>query len=51
VKRVVNAARDTDAQRAGVIESLAQSTLLETDDHANGLRAYRADRDPDFICE
>jgi enoyl-CoA hydratase len=47
-KRVVNAARDTDTQTAGVIESLAQSTLLETADHAEGLRAFREKQEPEF---
>ena len=47
-KRVVNAARDTDIQTAGVLESLAQSTLLQTDDHREGLEAFREDRDPEF---
>jgi enoyl-CoA hydratase/carnithine racemase len=47
-KRVVNAARDTDLRTAGLVESLAQSTLLETGDHAEGLQAFREDREPDF---
>jgi enoyl-CoA hydratase/carnithine racemase len=47
-KRVVNASRDADRQTAGLLESLAQSTLLETDDHLEGLRAFREDRDPEF---
>jgi enoyl-CoA hydratase/carnithine racemase len=47
-KRVVNAARDTDLRTAGLLESLAQGTLLETADHAEGLRAFREDRDPEF---
>jgi len=50
-KRVVNAARDTDTQTAGVLESLAQSTLLKTDDHREGLQAFREDRDPEFTGE
>lgn len=50
-KRVVNAARDTDTQTAGVIESFAQSTLLETADHAEGLRAFREKQEPEFSGE
>lgn len=47
-KQVVNAARDTDTRSAGLLESLAQSTLLETEDHTEGVRAFREDRDPEF---
>ncbi|MFC7009693.1 enoyl-CoA hydratase/isomerase family protein [Halalkalicoccus salilacus] len=47
-KRVVNSARDTDTRTAGVLESLAQSTLLKTEDHDEGVQAFREDRDPEF---
>ncbi|WP_066385861.1 enoyl-CoA hydratase/isomerase family protein [Halalkalicoccus paucihalophilus] len=50
-KRVVNAARDTDTRSAGLLESLAQSTLLDTDDHREGIAAFREKRDPDFSGE
>lgn len=50
-KRAVNTARDTDTQTAGLVESLAQSTLLKTDDHREGLEAFREDRKPEFSGE
>jgi len=50
-KRVVNSARYTDTQTAGVLESLAQSTLLKTADHEEGVDAFRDDRDPEFTGE
>ncbi|GAA0511400.1 Enoyl-CoA hydratase/carnithine racemase [Halorubrum aquaticum] len=50
-KRVINEARDSDLRTAGVLESLAQSTLLRTADHEEGVDAFRADRDPDFSGE
>ena len=50
-KRTINAARDADLRTAGLVESLAQSTLVKTDDHAEGLAAFRAKRDPDFTGE
>jgi enoyl-CoA hydratase len=50
-KRTVNTARDADLQTAGFVESLAQSTLIETADHKEGLEAFREDRDPEFSGE
>lgn len=47
-KKVVTAARDADTATAGLLESLAQSTLIETRDHAEGIEAFRDDRDPEF---
>jgi enoyl-CoA hydratase/carnithine racemase len=47
-KRVINEARTSDLPTAGLLESLAQSTLIETDDHVEGLRAFREDRDAEF---
>lgn len=47
-KRVVTEARDTNLRAAGVLESLAQSTLLQTADHAEGIRAFREKRDAEF---
>jgi enoyl-CoA hydratase/carnithine racemase len=48
VKKVMTAARDADVETAGLLESLAQSTLIKTEDHAEGIDAFRADRDPEF---
>ncbi|WP_135822246.1 enoyl-CoA hydratase/isomerase family protein [Halostella litorea] len=50
-KRVVNEARDSDLRTAGLLESLAQSTLLSTADHDEGVDAFREDRDPEFTGE
>lgn len=47
-KRVITAARDTDVATAGLLESLAQCTLIETADHLEGIGAFREDRDPEF---
>ncbi|WP_049986034.1 enoyl-CoA hydratase/isomerase family protein [Halobellus rufus] len=50
-KRAVNTARDTDLQTAGLVESLAQSTLIETRDHEEGIEAFREKRDAEFTGE
>jgi len=47
-KRAVNTARDTDLQTAGLVESLAQSTLIKTQDHDEGVEAFREKRDAEF---
>jgi enoyl-CoA hydratase/carnithine racemase len=47
-KRLLHLAADAD-QRSGVLaESLAQTALLATDDHREGLAAARERREPDF---
>jgi enoyl-CoA hydratase len=40
-KRLLNAAAEVDTQSALFLESLAQSTLIKTDDHREGIRAFR----------
>lgn len=50
-KRAIDAARDGDVGTAGLVESLAQSTLLKTQDHEEGIRAFREDRSPEFTGE
>lgn len=47
-KRLLNAAADVDVQSALLMESLAQSTLIKTDDHREGIRAFREKDNPDF---
>lgn len=47
-KKLVTAARDTDTRTVGLLESLAQSTLITTEDHAEGIEAFREDHDPEF---
>src|SRR5919108_1691268 len=47
-KRLLHLAADVD-QRSGILaESLAQTALLQTDDHREGLAAARDRREPDF---
>ncbi len=47
-KRVINESRTSDLAAAGLLESLAQSKLIKTEDHAEGIRAFREDRDAEF---
>lgn len=47
-KRLVSHARDTNLEAMGFMESLAQSTLLETEDHIEGITAFREKRDAEF---
>jgi enoyl-CoA hydratase/carnithine racemase len=48
VKRLLLAATDTDKASAMLLESLAQSILIKTEDHQEGLRAFRSKRKPKF---
>jgi enoyl-CoA hydratase/carnithine racemase len=45
-KRLLQVAADVDQRSAIVAESLAQTLLLQTDDHREGLAAARARREP-----
>jgi enoyl-CoA hydratase/carnithine racemase len=47
-KRLLAVAADADQRSAMVAESLAQTALLQTDDHREGLAAARERREPDF---
>jgi enoyl-CoA hydratase/carnithine racemase len=47
-KRLLHMAAETDARSAMLAESLAQTALLISDDHREGLAAARERRDPEF---
>ncbi len=47
-KKVLNNVSNADQTTAIVLEGLAQSILLRTDDHHEGLRAFREKRKPQF---
>lgn len=47
-KRLLQMAADTDQRSAILAESLAQTALLRSDDHREGLAAAREGRDPEF---
>ena len=47
-KRLLQLAADADQRSAILAESLAQTTLLQSDDHREGLAAARERRDPVF---
>jgi enoyl-CoA hydratase len=48
VKRLLLAATETDQTSLLLLESLAQSILIKTEDHQEGLRAFREKRKPKF---
>jgi hypothetical protein len=47
-KRVLLLAASADVASGLVAETIAQSLLVQTDDHAEGLQARREDRAPSF---
>jgi enoyl-CoA hydratase/carnithine racemase len=51
VKRLLMAATETDKASALFLESLAQSVLIKTEDHQEGLRAFREKRQAKFTGE
>jgi enoyl-CoA hydratase/carnithine racemase len=48
VKRLLMTATETDKASALFLESLAQSVLIKTEDHQEGLHAFREKRKPKF---
>jgi enoyl-CoA hydratase len=48
VKRLLLAATETDQTSALFVESLAQSVGIKSEDHQEGLRAFREKRKPKF---
>jgi enoyl-CoA hydratase/carnithine racemase len=48
VKRLLLAAHETDQASVLFLESLAQSVLVKTEDHQEGIRAFREKRKPKF---
>jgi enoyl-CoA hydratase/carnithine racemase len=47
-KKVLNTVANLDQTSGVVLEGLAQSILLKTEDHREGLRAFREKRKPEF---
>jgi enoyl-CoA hydratase/carnithine racemase len=48
-KRLLHLAAETDVRNAMLAESLAQTALLASDDHREGLAAARERREPEFV--
>lgn len=47
-KRVIRGSVDSNLQTGHLLETLTQSLLVQTEDHQEGLDAFKNDRDPDF---
>jgi enoyl-CoA hydratase/carnithine racemase len=47
-KRLLQVAADIDLRSGQIVESLAQTALLQSEDHREGLAAARERREPDF---
>ena len=47
-KAVLNTSSSIDDTSARVLERVAQSVLLKTEDHAEGIRAFREKRKPSY---
>ena len=45
-KAIMNACDDMDATTGRVLERIGQSVLIKTEDHAEGVRAFREKRKP-----
>lgn len=50
-KRLLNASANVDTQSAILLESMTQSLLIKTDDHKEGLRAFREKDMPTYTGE
>ncbi|NNE44150.1 MAG: hypothetical protein HKN12_08065 [Gemmatimonadetes bacterium] len=50
-KRLLNGAADVDVHTGHLLESFAQSIAIKTEDHREGLKAFREKRDPEFRGE